>query len=80
MQTRSRGDYTIAGRELIAEGTDLRVQVLTLAAGQCVPWHYQILFPPPASLVRTRFSGTTSKRSASGQGGPRPLMRLAGRF
>src|SRR6266404_36780 len=40
MQTRSRGDYTIAGRELIAEGTDLRVQVLTLAAGQCVPWHY----------------------------------------
>jgi len=40
MQTRSRGDYTIAGRELVAEGTDLRVQVLTLAAGQCVPWHY----------------------------------------
>src|SRR5206468_13041871 len=36
MQTRSRGDYTIAGRELVAEGTDLRVQVLTLAAGQCV--------------------------------------------
>src|SRR5262249_36192942 len=40
MQTRSRGDYTIAGRELVAEGTDLRVQVLTLAAGQVVPWHY----------------------------------------
>ena len=40
MQTRNRGDYTIAGRELVAEGTDLRVQVLTLAAGQCVPWHY----------------------------------------
>ena len=40
MQTRSRGDYTIAGRELVAEGTDLRVQVLTLSAGQCVPWHY----------------------------------------
>ena len=40
MQTRSRGDYTIASRELVAEGTDLRVQVLTLAAGQCVPWHY----------------------------------------
>ena len=40
MQTRSRGDYIIAGRELVAEGADLRVQVLSLAAGQCVPWHY----------------------------------------
>jgi quercetin dioxygenase-like cupin family protein len=33
-------DYTIAGCELVAEGADLRVQVLSLAAGQCVPWHY----------------------------------------
>jgi hypothetical protein len=40
MHTRSRGDYPIAGRELVAEGADLRVQVLSLAAGQCVPWHY----------------------------------------
>ncbi len=40
MQTRSRGDYETAGRELLAEGADLRVQVLTLAAGQAVPWHY----------------------------------------
>src|SRR5438445_78462 len=40
MQTRSRGDYPVAGRELVAEGADLRVQVLSLAAGQCVPWHY----------------------------------------
>ena len=40
MQTRNRGDYAIAGRELVAEGADLRVQVLSLAAGQCVPWHY----------------------------------------
>ena len=40
MQTRNRADYTIAGHELVAEGADLRVQVLTLAAGQCVPWHY----------------------------------------
>ena len=28
MQTRNRGDYTIAGHELVAEGADLRVQVL----------------------------------------------------
>jgi quercetin dioxygenase-like cupin family protein len=40
MQTLNRGDYTISGCELVAEGADLRVQVLTLAAGQCVPWHY----------------------------------------
>jgi quercetin dioxygenase-like cupin family protein len=40
MQNRSRGDYEIAGRELVAEGADLRVSVLTLDAGQCVPWHY----------------------------------------
>ena len=25
---------------MVAEGADLRVQVLTLAAGQSVPWHY----------------------------------------
>ena len=40
MQNRSRGSYPIAGREIVAEGTDLRVSVLTLDAGQCVPWHY----------------------------------------
>jgi quercetin dioxygenase-like cupin family protein len=40
MDVRTRGNYEIADRELVAEGTDLRVQVLTLAAGQCVPWHY----------------------------------------
>jgi quercetin dioxygenase-like cupin family protein len=40
MQVRTRGTYEIAGRELVAEGADLRVQILTLAAGQCIPWHY----------------------------------------
>ena len=39
MEVRTRGSYEIADRELVAEGTDLWVQVLTLAAGQCVPWH-----------------------------------------
>lgn len=37
---RSRGRYEIQDRELVAEGADLRVQALTLAPGQCVPWHY----------------------------------------
>jgi quercetin dioxygenase-like cupin family protein len=40
MQSRSGGDYSVVGREMIAEGADLRVQVLTLAAGECVSWHY----------------------------------------
>ncbi len=40
MDVRTRGSYEIAHRESVAEGADLRVQVLTLAAGQCVPWHY----------------------------------------
>ena len=36
MEVRTRGSFEIADRELVAEGTDLRVKVLTLAAGQCV--------------------------------------------
>ena len=40
MQNRNRGSYEIAGSEIVAEGADLRVSVLTLAAGQCVPWHF----------------------------------------
>lgn len=35
-----RGDYPLAGRELVAEAPGLRMQVLTLAAGQEVPWHW----------------------------------------
>src|SRR6266478_6011312 len=40
MQERSRGNYTIAGRQTVADGADLRVTILTLAAGECIPWHY----------------------------------------
>ncbi|MEZ5816332.1 MAG: cupin domain-containing protein [Hyphomicrobiaceae bacterium] len=40
MEVRNRGAYQLEDRELVAEGKDLRVQVLTLAAGQCVPWHH----------------------------------------
>ena len=40
MQTRNRGTYELAERELLAEGADMRVQILTLAAGQAIPWHY----------------------------------------
>lgn len=31
--------YEIERRELVAEAAGLRVQILTLVAGQCVPWH-----------------------------------------
>src|SRR5437763_8018423 len=40
MQNRNRGSYEIAGSEIVSEGADIRVSILTLAAGQCVPWHY----------------------------------------
>jgi len=30
----------IAGRETVMEGADMRALVLTLAAGQNIPWHY----------------------------------------
>jgi quercetin dioxygenase-like cupin family protein len=30
----------IAGFEVVMEGQDMRAVALTLAAGQCVPWHY----------------------------------------
>jgi quercetin dioxygenase-like cupin family protein len=40
MQSRPPDNYPVAGREVVAEGVDTRVTVLTLAAGQCVPWHY----------------------------------------
>ena len=40
MENRSRGSYTIKGREPVMEGTDVRVQILILDKGECVPWHY----------------------------------------
>ncbi len=33
-------DYEIEHRETVAEVSGLRVRILTLAEGQCVPWHY----------------------------------------
>ncbi len=32
--------YTIAGREILAKTDNLQVQILSLAAGECIPWHY----------------------------------------
>jgi quercetin dioxygenase-like cupin family protein len=40
MKKISEGDYPIARTETVAEGADLEVSVLTLDAGQSVPWHY----------------------------------------
>lgn len=33
-------ELQIAGFETAMEGADMRAVVLTLAAGECVPWHY----------------------------------------
>ena len=41
MQEGVRGiQLAIAGYERVMEGADMRASVLTLAAGECVPWHY----------------------------------------
>jgi len=41
MQRRTQGTgLKIAGYETVMEGEDMRVVMLTLAAGECVPWHY----------------------------------------
>ena len=41
MQEGARGmRLQIAGYETVMEGADMRAVVLTLAAGECVPWHY----------------------------------------
>ena len=33
-------EYEIDKRDLVAEATGLRVQILTIGPGQCVPWHH----------------------------------------
>src|SRR6516225_4213624 len=40
MQHDNPDHYTIAADEIIAKGIDLKVSILTLTAGQCVPWHH----------------------------------------
>ena len=40
MQVKKYLPATISGRELIMEGTDMRVQVLTLDVGESIPWHF----------------------------------------
>ena len=41
MEKRTQGTrLEIAGFETVMEGADMRALVLTLAAGECVPWHW----------------------------------------
>lgn len=40
MQVKEYLPAAISGRELIMEGTDMRVQVLTLDEGESIPWHF----------------------------------------
>jgi quercetin dioxygenase-like cupin family protein len=39
MKATTDEQYTIAGRESIAETQDLRVTLMTLAPGEATPWH-----------------------------------------
>ena len=38
--SQSEGSYPTTKRETIAETPNLRVRLLALGEGQCVPWHY----------------------------------------
>lgn len=40
MEARPYEPAKIAGRERLVEGADMRVSILTLTAGQSIPWHY----------------------------------------
>ncbi len=41
MEKRTQGTrLEVSGYDTVMEGADMRALVLTLAAGQCVPWHY----------------------------------------
>lgn len=40
MQVKEYLPAAISGRELIMEGTDMGVQVLTLDEGESIPWHF----------------------------------------
>ncbi len=40
VMSESEGVYPIRERKTIAEAPNLRVRLLTLGEGQCVPWHY----------------------------------------
>lgn len=41
MEKQTQGSQlNISGYDTVMEGADMRALVLTLAAGECVPWHY----------------------------------------
>lgn len=40
MEIRPYEPAKIAGRETVMEGADMRVNILTLGPGDCIPWHY----------------------------------------
>ena len=40
MEKRTQRTLEVSGFDVVMEGADMRALVLTLAAGECVPWHY----------------------------------------
>ena len=40
MEKRTQRTLQVSGFDVVMEGADMRALVLTLAAGECVPWHF----------------------------------------
>ena len=64
MEKQNLGDYRIAGEEVIAEGSDLQVTMLTLDQGQSVPWHLHTAITDHFVCLEGRLQVET--RSATG--------------
>ena len=69
---RAAASYEIEGRELIAQAPGLRVQVLSLGPGQCVPWHHHTavtdtFFCLEGPMVVETRAPETSVRLATGE-------------
>ena len=76
MQEGARGmRLAIAGYERVMEGADMRASVLTLAAGECVPWHYHQPSPTASSVWKDRWRWRPVRRAPSS---PRRWAALRG--
>ena len=67
MEPGSKRFYEVTGEEWVAKSADLFVRVFTLAAGECVPWHYHseitdsFVCLEGSLVVETRAPRTTHK-------------------
>lgn len=76
MADTTRG-YKIDNRELIAESAGLRVQILTVGAGQCVPWHHHTDITDTLLLPRWPDGGGDPESGRRASPGSRRSLRRA---